>query len=685
MTVLNSGQSGVTLSLRRVFGLFLCLVIILVLFSVRLFQLQIVDGDKYAALADADIQTTISIAASRGEILDCNQIPLVSNRTSYAVVLDYNYFPVGNDDEGMKRKNDTLLLLVATLQQEGEEWNDTLPISDEKPYAFLEDQESNVDRLKSQLRMASYATAENCMKQLIERFKLESYTPQEQRYLAGIQYNMMVAGFGARTPYTFAGDVSDTTMYRILENNEQFPGVDVDTVAVREYVGGEIACHIIGRVGPIYAGEYEELKNKGYSYNDVLGKSGIEAAAEDALRGDAGARVLIKNSSGAVVSELQTIDPVPGKSVILSIDSKLQKVAQDMLDEKIRSMRDTAAVGKGKDIVSGSVVMLDVKTGGVIVCASWPSYDLATYYEDYSMLESDKDRPLFNRALYGAYPCGSVFKPGYALAAITDNFIKPYAKINCTRTYMYYAPSYTPNCMGYHGPINTVTALEKSCNYYFYDVGRQMGSSIFSYLSAYGFGQKTGVEIGESSGIQQSPEYLKSIGGQWVPGDYLQLAIGQRGSYTPIQLASYAMMIANNGVRYKTHFISAYRSYDGSEDEKVEPVVEATVEWSDEAIKAVKEGMIAVGKSGTASAYFSSTPYTVACKTGTAQTGINNTSDHGTFIAYAPADDPEVAIAVVMERGTSGASTYVARQVLDAYFDKKDAGESPTQIGVLLP
>ena len=683
--MLNSSDNGGVLSLRRVFGLFMCMVVILALFAVRLFQVQIVDGAEYAALADADIQTTISIAASRGEILDRNQMPLVSNRTSYAVVLDYNYFPNGSTEEGLKQKNDTLLLLIDTLQQEGEGWNDTLPISDTKPYSFLENQEADVEKLKSQLRMASYATAENCMQQLIEQYDLESYSQEEQRWLAGIQYNMTVAGFGARTPYTFAGDVSDTTMYRILENNAHFPGVDVDTVAVREYVGGEVACHIIGRVGPIYAGEYEQLKDKGYSYNDVLGKSGIEAAAEESLRGQAGARVLIKNSSGVVVSEKQTVDPIPGKSVILSIDSNLQKVAQDTLDEKIRSMRDTAATGKGKDIVSGSVVVLDVKTGGVMVCASWPSYDLSNYYENYSELESNEDRPLFNRALYGAYPCGSVFKPGYALAAITNGIINPYTKINCTRTYMYYAPSYTPNCLGHHGPINTVTALEKSCNYYFYDVGRLMGNGIFSYLSQYGFGQKTGVEIGESAGIQQTPEYVQSIGGQWVPGDYLQLAIGQRGSYTPIQLASYAMMIANNGVRYKTHFISAYRSYDGEADVKVEPVVEATTEWSDEAITAVKQGMIAVGKTGTASAYFSSTPYTVACKTGTAQTGIQNTSDHGTFIGYAPADDPEIAIAVVMERGTSGASSYVARQVLDAYFAAKDGGDAPTQMGVLLP
>ena len=212
-----------------------------------------------------------------------------------------------------------------------------------------------------------------------------------------------------------------------------------------------------------------------------------------------------------------------------------------------------------------------------------------------------------------------------------------------------------------------------------------MGGTIFNYLTLYGFGQKTGVEIGESAGVQQTPEYMTNIGGNWVGGDYLQLAIGQRGSYTPIQLAAYAMMIANNGTRYKTHFIKSVRSYDGKSETVIPAEIAAEVEWSDAAISAVKEGMIAVGKTGTARASFASAPYTVACKTGTAQTGIEGASDHGTFIAYAPADNPEIAIAVVVENGTSSASASVARQVLDAYFEGKNEGEPLTPEGVLLP
>ncbi len=673
------------LSLRRVTALILVVMLILGIYSVRLFQIQIVQGDEYAKLADESYKTSVSISASRGEILDCNQIPLVSNRTSYAVTLDYNYFPHGNGEEQLKEQNDCLIELTALLQEGKEEWNDTLPISHTPPYTFDEGRENGIEKLKANLRMASYATAEQCLQQLVKNYALSAYTEEQQRTLAGIHYEMETAGFSAKIPYTLASDVSSTTMYRLVEYSTRFPGVDVITVPVREYVGGTTACHIIGTVGPIYAEEYAELKELGYSYNDILGKSGIESAAESYLRGTDGKRVLSKDSQGKVVSEVEAEAPVPGQTVILSLDSRVQQAAQVALDEVITDLRKNGKVDKGKDVVSGSVVMLDVNTGGVLVCASWPDYDLSTYSEKYNELIANKDKPLFNRALSGAYPCGSTFKPGVALAAITDGYITPSSIIDCTYQYNYYAPSYTPKCMGTHRRITVLTALEKSCNYFFYDVGRMMGSSLFSYLTLYGFGQKTGVEIGESSGIQQTPEYMRSIGGTWVGGDYLQLAIGQRGSYTPIQLAAYTMMIANGGVRYKTHFIKSIRSYDGTEETVIPSEVAATVEWSDAAMEAVRKGMIAVGKTGTARASFANAPYTLACKTGTAQTGIAGTSDHGTFIAYAPVEDPEVAIAVVVEQGTSSASAAVARKVLDAYFEKKVAGETPTPEGELLP
>ena len=677
--------AGAGVSLKRATVLLLIMAMVLGIFSVRLFQIQIVQGEEYVKLADESYKTSVSIAASRGEIVDCNQVPLVSNRTSYAVTLDYNYFPHGNSAEKLKEQNDCLVRLVRLLQANTEEWTDTLPITHTQPYAFEEDRESGITRLKKMLRMANYATAGQCLEQMIKKYQLSDYAVEDQRILAGIHYEMESAGFSAKVPYTFAGDVSSTVMYQILENSTQFPGVDVITVPVREYVSGTTACHIIGTVGPIYAEEYADLKDKGYSYNDILGKSGIEAAAEDYLRGTAGKRVLSKNSQGVVTSEVEELAPEPGQTVVLALDSRVQQAAQKALDEKITSLRATGAAGKGKDVKSGSVVVLDINTGGVITCASWPDYDLSAYSSNYNELIADPDNPLFNRALNGAFPCGSTFKPGVALAALTEGIVSTNEAINCTYTYEYYAPSYRPKCMSRHGNLKVGTAIEKSCNYYFYEVGRRMGSGLFSYLTLYGFGQKTGVEIGESSGIQQTPEYMRAIGGNWVAGDYLQLAIGQRGSYTPIQLAAYAMMIGNGGTRYKTHFIKSVRSYDGKSETVMPAEVAAKVEWSQSAMDAVQQGMLAVGKTGTARASFASAPYAVACKTGTAQTGVSGQSDHGTFIAYAPADNPEVAIAVVAENGTSSASAWIARQVLDAYFAGKETGESLTPDGVLLP
>lgn len=676
---------GGSVNFRRALALLLIMAVVLGIFTVRLFQIQIVQGEDYAKLVTAGYRTTVSVAASRGEIVDRNQVPLVSNRTSYAVIFDYNYFPHGSSEEKRQEQNDCLLALTELLIAQQESWNDSLPITLTAPYAFEEGRSNGVTRLKNFLRMASYATAEQCLNQMVEKYYLSDYTTEEQRVLAGIHYEMETAGFSEKVTYTFASDVSDTTMYRILEQGSRFPGVDVTTVPMREYVGGTTACHIIGTVGPIYAEEYASLKDKGYSYNDILGKSGIESAAEEYLRGTSGTRVLIKNASGVVISEEETVAPEPGRTVVLCLDAIVQQKAQDVLAATIADLRANAKEEKGKDVKSGSVVLLDVSDGGVLTCASWPDYDLSTYTLDYNKLLQDPENPLFNRALNGSFPCGSVFKPGVALAAITDGFIDANEIINCTHTYEYYAPSYTPKCMSRHNQLSVITAIEKSCNYFFYDVGRLMGSSIFNYLSLYGFGQKTGVEIGESSGVQQTPESLRANGGTWVAGDYLQLAIGQRGAYTPIQLAAYAMMIANNGVRYKTHFIKSVRSYDNANETVIPAEVAAKVTWSQDAISQVRKGMLAVGKTGTAKNAFADAPYTVACKTGTAQTGVAGASDHGTFIAYAPADNPEVAISVVLENGNSASAAAVARQVLDAYFAGKEAGESPTPEGVLIP
>ena len=254
--MLREPNSNTGMSFRRLLALLLIISFVLGIFSIRLFQIQIVQGEEYAKLASEGYKTTVSIAASRGEIVDCNQVPLVSNRTSYAVIFDYNYFPHGTDAKKMQEQNACLMDLVHLLQMNEQEWIDTLPITKVKPYAFEENRENGIERLKQSLRMAGYATAEQCIEQMVKKYQLSSYTTEEQRILAGIHYEMETAGFSAKVTYTFASDVSATVMYQILENSTRFPGVDVVTVPVREYVSGTTACHIIGSVGPIYAEEY---------------------------------------------------------------------------------------------------------------------------------------------------------------------------------------------------------------------------------------------------------------------------------------------------------------------------------------------------------------------------------------------------------------------------------------------
>lgn len=682
---------GNKMSKRRAFFLAVFVVVIFCLYAMRLFQIQLVEGEEYSQIATQNCQLNISLPASGGEILDRYLRPIAINQTRYAVVFDYNYFPRGNDEVQQRRRNECILDLTALLTEAGETWNDTLPITQTAPYAFLEDRESSVAGLKSRLNMADYATADNCMNALVEQYNLSGYTTEEQRVIAGVLYEISIRDFTAKNAFVFSSSVSRDTMYKILENSDTYPGVEVQPTPVREYVKGEVGAHLIGTVTPIYEGEYEELQAKGYALNDTIGRSGIEAAMEEELRGVTGTRTLVKDSKGTILEETETKAPVPGNSVVLTLDTELQELAQEALDDKIKELRALPATSGGEfannghDVKSGSVVMLDM-TGGVLVCASWPSFDLSTYQQNYTELAQDPDNPLFNRALNGTFAFGSTAKPAVTLAAMMNGILTPTSTVTCTGKYMYYDyAGYTPRCLGRHGTINAVTALAKSCNVFFYDTGRRLTiDPINEYFRLFGLCEKTGIEIGEATGFMDSPEYREANGRVWAAGDTLQAAIGQTCNVTPIQLATYAMTLANDGVRYKTHLVQSVRSYDGQTVSVVEPEVVSRAELSQEAIDTVRQGMIEVVKTGTARNYFSGRSYTLAGKTGTAQVA-NNKSDIGVFIGYAPVEKPEVAIAVVTEQGSSRASAQVAAIMLDAYFDSKSEGVSPTPPNQLLP
>jgi penicillin-binding protein 2 len=678
-------RDKLSLTKRRASALIIFLVLVFGGFSIRLFQIQIVDGEKYSELSSKSDNIEVPIQASRGEIVDRYLTPMAINRTSFSIVFDSAFFPRGSSEEQQKIQNDIILSLTNLLAQVDCKWNDTLPISKTKPYKFLDGRDSSIKNLKSKLNMADYATAEQCMNALVNDYQLADYTAEQQRTIAGVRYEMDIRQFSIKNPFTFSSDVTEEVYNTILENSPSYPGVNVQTTPVREYVSKNVGCHLIGTVGYIYAEEYAELKDKGYQLNDIVGKSGIEAAMESELRGINGVNTVTKDASGNVVEKRETKAPVPGNTVVLTLDYALQQTAQNELNKTISDLRSQVSSKLvGQDVRSGSVVMLDVKTGGVLVSASWPDFDLSTYNVDYSKLISDKDKPLFNRALNGAFACGSTMKPGVALAGLNEGIIRKDTSIaHCNGTYNFY-PNLPLGCLGYHGNVTVVKAISASCNVFFYDLGRRLGiDKMNEYSILYGLGQKTGIEIGEAEGILAGRAHRKSIGGIWYPADTSQAAIGQSDNlFTPIQLAAYAMTLANDGVRYKTHLVKSIRSYEG-EEKVVEPEVAARLNLSKEAIEAVREGMIQTAKTGTAR-QFASANYSVAAKTGTAQI-VKTRSDHGVFIAYAPAENPEVAISVVLENGTSRPSANLAKKILDAYFASKGKGISPTPEGVLLP
>jgi len=678
----------------RTIGILAVVLAIFAVYAVRLFQIQIVDGEKYAAAADSGTSTDIEISAARGEILDTYNRPMVINRTSYEVVFDYNYFPRGTDEEARKKQSTIILSLCDLLEDADEGWQDSMPISQTAPYTFKEGYESSVASLKSYLRLADYATAEQCMAALTETYSLKHIAAEQRRRVAGVLYEMKLREFSSlNSTYVFAEDVSKDTATAIQENGRTYTGVDVRTAPVRDYVSGTTASHLIGLVGPIYdKAELEKLnaalvaEGQSYKLSDRVGKSGIENAMESVLRGTTGTRTVVKNAAGVIVSEQVTAEPVPGQTVILTLDSQLQQQTQDILDAQVKELRASSKESIN-GCKSGSVVMLDM-TGGVIVCATWPNYDLSRYYEDYEKITSDPDNPLFNRALDGAYVCGSVFKPAVAIGGLQEGVLSKSTTIRCTRKYTYYS-DYQPSCMHYCGNLTVCPALAQSCNYFFFDVGRLLGiRKMNDYCRRLGLGEVTGIEVGESAGTLAGIDAREAAGGVWNPGDTISAAIGQSDNrFTPLQLATYCMTIANGGTRYKTHLVKSLLSYDGQTETVIEPEVMARLNVREDVLETVQEGMkmaVTSARYGTLYSYFKGADYTVAGKSGTAQTGIAG-KDHGTLLAYAPADNPQVALAVVMENGGTDASKKVARKVLDAYFAGREAASTPVGEGELLP
>ena len=663
-------------------------------FTVRLVDWQILQGEEYLEQADNTNTAIVKMEAARGEILDVNGEPLAVNRTVYRIVFDRAYMTE-------ETQNDTILRLVKLLDERGEEWEDVLPIEVTPAglYQFIEGREDDADALKAneQIRLNPYSSANECMRAMVELYGVEGYSPEETRDIVSVRYNMMLLGFSVSNPYPFATGVSAGTVGIVSENKQNLPGAAVEITTEREYPNGDVAPHIVGTIGLISQEEYNAEKEagntasadnlSGYAYTDYIGKSGIESALEDVLRGENGAKAVETTRSGSLASTTVTDPPVAGDTVYLSIDSRLQRAVQASLAENVQATRENGEAeaaregtsGHGEDCTVGAAVVLDADTFQVLAAATYPSYDLNLYMndDDYRReLLTDETNPLYNNAFLGSFMPGSCFKPVVACAALEEGIITPEWEYYCNHRYTYW-DDYQPTCMGYHGDLDVMGALQKSCNLFFFDAGRRLGiDSMVLYAQRFGFGQRTGLEVSEGVGLLSSPEEREARGGVWQGGDVVQAAIGQADdASTPIQLAAYAATLANGGVRLETSVVDKITNYN--RDEVVEehtPQVAAETGVSQENLDVVLRGMRAVCQTGgTAAATFGNYPVAVAGKTGTAQ--VPPHSDNVVFIGFAPYEDPEIAVAVVLQYGaTSRYSNAVAKDIFDAYFELYPAG-----------
>ena len=652
--------------LLGVFGAFL------LLFGAVLYDAQILHGSENRARSISSNATSEVVPASRGIITDRNGKVLVSNRLAYTLVFDRSGF---TDDASL---NDAILRLIRLCQETGTAWNDTLPIA--QTGSFLR---CTNDRSESftQYLEKNKLTATAAGRQLIAEMRAlyhvdESLSEKDARLVIGVRYELH-----SRDSYTFAEDVSSEVLSLITDG--RYEGVSIRTASARVY-NTTLAAHILGTIGPIWQEEwssnektgYVGYADKGYSMNDLVGKDGVEKAFEEYLRGTDGRRLITTDEDGKLTGELYTREPQPGGTVALTLDIDLQADVERALAQTITGMIDEDSNERG-----GAAAVVSVGSGEVLALASYPTYDLSTFNEDYEDLVADERLPMFNRATQGTYAPGSTFKMCTAVAALESGIITPSSIIQDRGIYTYYRDP-QPMCWVYrqggstHGRINVTQAITVSCNYFFYEVGRLTGiRTLDSYASQFGLGQSTGIEISDSSGVLASPEWADSHNREWTDGQTITAAIGQSYNlFTPLQLANYIATLVGGGEHYQAHLLKNVKEYDNSrllyvyDDEPLN-----TVEMSGSTVEAVTKGMHELTVSGGVAFAFRDCVVSAGAKTGSAQVGTDIAN--GVFVAYAPYEDPEIAVAIVIEKGGSGAALATAAvEIINSWFSHTDDG-----------
>ncbi len=671
----------------RARALLIIFALIVVLYAFHLYDLQIISTGGQTDNATT-FTTLTSVKAARGELLDRNGNVLVGNRAGYKLML--NHYVILSADGTFEHLN----RLARSCNEQNIVYNETFPISKERPFTYTLSEYNSAQQRYFQAFLNHYSldsdiTAPLLVETLRNRYDLpETWTDEEARLVIGLVYELMLRNCVPTLPvYEFISDADDKTRSAVVELN--IPGMRVEATSVREYYT-DCAAHILGHVGSMSPEQWEYYEPlEGYQMDTKVGQSGFEEAFEEYLHGIDGLRQDTVAEDGTLISSVWIKKPQAGSNVELTIDINLQRVAEEQMAKMAEQLQ--AAGGDGSDIEGMAVVAVDPNNGEVLVCASYPTYDLNTFFEKYDELSKDPLLPTYNRALLGTYAPGSTYKMNMVVSAMDSHLIDGETTIYDGGKYRKYQ-GYQPTCLAYtdrgssHGTIDASEALKVSCNYFFYDIGDRLDISIIDRTAkALGLGEKSGVELLEYSGYRANPEtkaLLYSADNRvWAPGDKLGNSIGQADNlFTPIQLAVYSGALGMKGTRYQATFLSRVVAPDYSKlllEHKA--TIASVLEISEEAYLEYNEGMQRVtGESGgTAYQVFKNYPIAVAGKTGTAEHGGGG-SENGAFVCYAPADKPEISIAVYGEKAGHGSSlAAIAKAMLDVQFEVGEVGDVP--------
>ncbi len=684
--------------------LFRSIVIIAVFFCIcvayALSLIRIIRTFDAGTVTDDDTYTvkTVTVQAVRGEIFDRNGKALVSNEYKYSLRLEY-----GLMSEGYAAQNRDIADLVNYLEKIGRASELQLtycPLVGSYPdFDFDEEKLENsaltlskLKRIASELELGEDASASDLSDALVEKYRLtdkngeSDFTDSELGNIILLRYEMEAIQFAPGEPLLLLEDIGMDVITGIEELG--IPGTSISVSYTRIYNYPGYASHILGRISRIYAEEVEKYTSLGYPVNALVGVEGCELAFEEYLRGSDGEMKITCDENGKIVSTEITKEPKAGQDVYLTIDIDLQIAAEEALEENIRYVNEkaekTAGDFDGEDCDSGALVVEEIGTGAILALASYPSYDLTTYSQNYASLLADERKPLINRALEGTYAPGSTFKVCVAAGALTEGTVmadgtefSANSIINTQGIYTYY-DDYQPACWLYayghqkHGKINVTRAIEVSCNCFFYELGRCMGiDSINYYATKLGLGQKSGIELHESLGVLADRAYTESIGTVWTGGVTIQTAIGQGfNRFTPIQIASYLATVVDGGQRYSAHLLDRVNEFSGETVYTYEPTVVSSINFSGGTQSTLINAMSKVVDENANVTAFDTFPIKVGGKTGSAE--VYGQSKNAIFMGFAPLNAPEIAVSCVLERGSAGANAAIGvRLVMDKYFSDR--------------